>query len=286
MILITGAAGKTGRAVLEALLRRGLKVRAAAKNREQALALSALGAASCPVGDLGDSAFLTGAMQGVRGVYHICPNMHPEEFKIGCLAMAAAQKNKVEHFVYHSVLHPQAEKMPHHWQKLRVEEALFESGLSFTVLQPAAYMQNTLAYRVDIISKGTFSVPYPVKTKISMVDLRDVAEAAAVVLTKPGFRGAVFELVGTEALTQEEVAAIFSEVLEKQVTAKELSLAQWQKLAGAPGLNSYAKDTLIKMFGYYKAYGFSGNSFVLKKILGCAPQSFASYVAREFLNQQ
>ena len=60
-------------------------------------------------------------------------------------AIRAAQSAGVERFVYHSVLHPQVEIMAHHWQKMRVEEQLFESGLSFTILQPAAYMQNVLA---------------------------------------------------------------------------------------------------------------------------------------------
>ena len=85
------------------------------------------------------------AMQGVRAVYHICPNMSPDEIAIGKLVIGEARKVQVEHFVYHSVLHPQTEKINHHWQKLQVEEMIFKSGLPFTILQPAPYMQNLLA---------------------------------------------------------------------------------------------------------------------------------------------
>ncbi len=54
----------------------------------------------------------------------------------------SSQETALSHFVYHSVLHPQTEEMPHHWQKLRVEESLFRTHLPFTILQPCAYMQN------------------------------------------------------------------------------------------------------------------------------------------------
>ena len=72
----------------------------------------------------------------------------------------------MEHFVYHSVLHPQTEKMNHHWQKMRVEEMIFESGLPFTILQPAPYMQNLLAGWKSIVEDGVLRVPYSVDSEI------------------------------------------------------------------------------------------------------------------------
>ena len=65
----------------------------------------------------------------MTSVYHVCPNVSPDEIAIGRVSIAAARSAGVEHFVYHSVLHPQTEAMPHHWLKLRVEEALITSGL-------------------------------------------------------------------------------------------------------------------------------------------------------------
>jgi uncharacterized protein YbjT (DUF2867 family) len=126
------------------------------------------------------------AVQDVRVIYHICPNVSPDELSIGRTAIAAARKAGVEHFVFHSVLHPQAESMPHHWQKLRIEEQLLESGLPYTILQPAVYMQNILVHWQTILSKGTYPVPYPVETRLSYVDLEDVAHIAAMVLTESG----------------------------------------------------------------------------------------------------
>ena len=116
------------------------------------------------------------ATEGVRAVYHICPNMLPDEVGIGETVIAAATSAGIERFVYHSVLHPQTEKMPHHWHKLRVEEMLIESGLPFTILQPTAYMQNLLVAWQAIYEQGVYAVPYTVGSRLSLVDLADVAE--------------------------------------------------------------------------------------------------------------
>ncbi|MBI3362221.1 MAG: NmrA family NAD(P)-binding protein, partial [Chloroflexi bacterium] len=141
MILLTGAAGKTGRAVIRALTAKGQAVRAFVHREEHISSVTQSSASEAAVGDMRDAEAVRRAMQGVRAVYHICPNVNPEEVVIGNCVIGAARAAGVERFVYHSVLHPQTEAMPHHWNKLRVEEALFESGLPFTALQPAPYMQ-------------------------------------------------------------------------------------------------------------------------------------------------
>ena len=196
MILVTGAAGKTGRAVIRSLSLEGHAVRALVHRPEQAQPIAEIGAQDVVVGDMCLRAIMDEAARGVRAVYHICPNMSPDETSIGQLALDAARAADVEHFVYHSVLHPQTEAMPHHWQKLRVEESILESGLPFTILQPAAYMQNVLAYRDRIVEDGVYAVPYAVETRLSMVDLEDVAAVAALVLAGPGHASATYELAG------------------------------------------------------------------------------------------
>ncbi len=278
MILVTGAAGKTGQAVIRALVRRGESVRALARRAEQIAALEAIGAAEVVVGDMLDQAVVHQAMRGVRAVYHIAPNIHPHEVEMGRLAIAAAQKAGVEHFVYHSVLHPQIEAMPHHWLKMRVEEALFESGLSFTILQPCAYMQNLLAYVKEAQEQGMYSVPYSPQTRLSLIDLRDLAEAAAIVLTEPEWRDATLELAGTPGLSQQEVAHVLSRRFGRPVEARAIPLAAWQANARAAGLNEYQIETLSKMFTYYERYGLSGNPRILKCVLGREPVSLEEFL--------
>jgi uncharacterized protein YbjT (DUF2867 family) len=186
----------------------------------------------------------------------------------------------VERIVYHSVLHPQTEAMPHHWHKMQVESLLFESGLVYTVLQPASYMQNVLNNWHSIVTEGVYAVPYPPETRLGMVDLDDVASATAIVLADRRHDAATYELAGPEALSQTEVAEILSHRLGRPVRAVELSLDEWAARARASGLGEYQIDVLRQMFVYYGRFGFWGNPQVLTQLLGRAPTTFDAFVAR------
>lgn len=279
MILVTGAGGKTGQAVIRALAGRGAVVRAFVRREEQRAQLLSVGAAEAQVGDILDRIAVEKAVQGIEAIYHIPPNVHPQEVEIGEIVLAAAKTAGVNHFVYHSVLHPQIETMPHHWLKMRVEEMIFTSGMDFTILQPCAYMQNILGFWPSIIEQGVYAVPYAVEARISIVDLNDVAEAVAIVLTESGRRNAVYELAGPQALSQMQVAETLSEALGIPVAAQQTLLDEWQQDARKAGLGAYALDTLSKMFIYYDAYGLVGNGQVLEMVLGKRANDFKNYVS-------
>jgi NAD(P)H dehydrogenase (quinone) len=280
VILVTGAAGKTGRAVIRALAAKGEAVRALVHRPEQAGLVQDLGAQQALVGDMRLQAPVDQAAQGCRAIYHVCPNMRRDELGIGQVAISAARSAQVEQFVYHSVLHPQTEAMPHHWRKLRVEEQLFESGLRYTILQPSVYMQNLLAHWDLIAQQGILPVPYAIETRLGMVDLQDVAAAAVRVLTERGHEGATYELVGTEALSQTEVATVLSHELGRPVRARAISLDEWEGLARRSGLDEYRIETLIKMFRYYERHDFWGSLRVLSWLLGHPPTTLAAFARR------
>ena len=279
MILVTGAAGKTGKAVLQALAQTGQSVRAWLRRPEQAQDLPI---ADAIVGDLEDSCLWREACFGIDALYLICPNMYPREFQVGRLALQAARRAGVERFVYHSVLHPQTEEMPHHWQKLRVEEEIFRSGLPFTILQPCAYMQNLLAYREQIAATGRYAVPYSVHARFALVDLADVAQAAAVVLTQSGHAGAIYELAGPANLSSEEIAQTLADRLQRPVAAFQTPLDSWERSANASGMPSESIEALVAMFRYYDRYGLIGNGNVLGWLLGRRPISLSQFAARAF----
>lgn len=279
MILVTGAGGKTGRAVIAALARAGAGTRALVRRPSQIDELLHLGASQALVGDLRDTADVRDATAGTRAIYHICPNVDPDEVAIGQSVIAAAQGAGVERFVFHSVLHPQTEAMPHHWRKARVEEAIFESGLGFTLLQPTTYMQNLLG-GWDLVLQGRLRNPYPVETRLGLVDLEDVAEAAAIVLLGDEHRGATYELVGTPPLTQIQIAETLSEALGRPVRAEAESREEWQARALEAGLSEHARTTLEAMFRYYERYGLVGNPNVLRWLLGREPTTLDAFAAR------
>lgn len=277
MILITGAGGKTGRALIRSLS--NVERVCALVHREEHISVAkSLGAEKVVVGDMRDQPVIRSAVQGVRAVYHVCPNMNPDETGIGKLVIHAARESGVEHFVYHSVLHPQTEKMKHHWQKLRVEEMIFESGLPFTIPQPAPYMQNLLAGWKSIVDEGILRVPYSVNSKFSFVDLEDIAEVAKIVLTEPNHVNATYEVAGTLPISHEEVAKIFSRMLNRDVHAEKEEIRDWR--LSTKGMSEYAIENLVKMFEYYDKWGLAGNPNVLRWLLKREPTSLESFAER------
>jgi uncharacterized protein YbjT (DUF2867 family) len=242
--------------------------------------LKTLGVQETLVGDLLDQAVMRRAVDGVRAIYHMAPNVSPDEIPMGKSVMAAAQSAGVEHLVFHSVLHPHIEAMPHHWHKARVEELLFASGLPFTILQPTAYMQNVAAAWDQILSYGRYPVPYSAETPLSLVDLEDVAQAAARVLTEPGHIGATIELVGTPSLSPRDIVEVLSAELARAVDVEVVPLEVWERSARASGLGEYQVAALSRMFVYYGEHGLTGSTQALTGVLGREPTSFPAYVRR------
>jgi NAD(P)H dehydrogenase (quinone) len=271
MILVTGAGGKTGKAVLKALVARGATVRAFVRSAAHHTALKAIGVHDVEVGEMDDPCAWSQAIRGTSAVYHICPNVSPHELPFAKGLIAAAATHGIRRFVYHSVLHPQIEAMPHHRAKLRVEELLFSSGLDVTILQPTAYMQNSLAEWDRMVGDGIYRVPNPVETKLSLVDLDDVAE---------GHSGASYELVGTPPMSQIEIADTFGHALQRAVRAEAEPVEAWTQRARSAAMDNYQLETLAKMFEAYARDGLKGNPNVLGWLLKRPPTSLAAFAAR------
>lgn len=280
MILVTGAAGKTGRAVLKALLAKGKSMRALVHRADQISGVNSLGTQEVQVGDLRSSRDMEHAFEQVSAVYHICSNVNQDEIFIGKNVIAAAQSAGVEHFVYHSVLHPQTQVMSHHWNKLCVEELLFESGLAYTILQPTVYMQNILATRETVCNQGIYPIPYLAETCLSYVDLDDVAQVAALVINEAEHKNAIYELVGTPGITQTELVSLMSAQLNRPIAVKVVNLSDWEKQARDNGMGDYQIKTLSSMFRYYQQYGLVGNPKVLSWLLQRPPSSMVNFIER------
>jgi uncharacterized protein YbjT (DUF2867 family) len=262
--------------VIRALVARGEPVRALVRRPAQLDQAKAIGAVEVEVGNLLDTNTLKPIFAGMRAVYHIGPNAHPAEAELGRNAISVARAAGIPHFVMHSVLHPQTQAMPHHWNKLLTEEQLIQSGMGFTILQPASYMQNVRGVWASV-TVGRYPVPYSTGVRFSPVDLKDVAHMAAEVLSSPGHEGAIYELAGPELLTPVQMARRLSEALGRPVEAIEISRDQWRRDAE---LDPDRADILLTMFEYYAEHGFWGNPRVLAGLLGREPTTFAQYLQR------
>jgi NAD(P)H dehydrogenase (quinone) len=279
MILVTGASGKTGRAVIKSCVSHGKSVRAWVHNLDQAKSILDIGAKDVVTGDLLQEKAMDRACDGIDAIYLICPNMSPNEYEIGINALRAAKLHSVGLFVYHSVFHPQISLMPHHWNKYRVEEIIFKSGIQYVILQPTAYMQNLLPYWPQIINDGIYRLPYSAKTRLSMVDLEDVAEVVAQIFDYPKLWGGTYELVGTGPLTQADVAEMIGKTICKPVHFDALPRSEWEQSARRSGMNEFSIQTLLKMFEYYEKFGMWGSPQVLQGLLNRSPKSFEEFLA-------
>jgi NAD(P)H dehydrogenase (quinone) len=271
-VLVVGATGKTGRAVSAALLTRGVEVRAAVRPGRE----SAAPAGSRPVAvDLVTGDGLEPALEGVRAAYHLAPNMHPDEVGIAQRVAAAASATGVPRVVFHSVLHPDDPRMPHHLRKAEAESVLREAlGERLTVLRPAAYHQNLLGQA----RTGMLSVPYSLDAPFTNVDLADVADVAADALLG-AHPGATLDLAGPEVLTTRQMTEEAATALGHSVSDTHISLAEWLSGPGAE-LDEQARNDLAAMFTAYDEGGLVGDTGVLGGLLGRAPTTWMTCVAQ------
>jgi uncharacterized protein YbjT (DUF2867 family) len=280
MILVTGAAGKTGKAVIRALSERGVKARAWVHRPEQEEEVLAKGANEVIHGDMLDGETIRNALDGINVIYLICPNVHPYEFRIGQAIISEAMKAGLKRIVYHSVMYPRIKEMPHHWEKFRVEKELIKSGISFSIIQPASYMQNIIPYWSSIQNQGEYKVPYSVDSLFSPVDLENAAYVAAKLLIQDEYTNRVYQLAGPEQLTSKQMAELACNYLGRRVVAIQQDIGEWRVEAKQRPLSPYATDALEKMFVYYDKHGFFGSSHHHEFNLEKKPRTFAQFLAQ------
>ena len=216
---IVGGHGKTGRAVAAALATRGIEA-------------VALGRADQPGLD---------ALAGCDATYLVAPNFHPDEPAYVASALDGCERHGVRRVVYHSVASPYLPAMPHHLGKARSEDLVRRSGLAWTILQPAVYVQNLDLTRPVV-------VPYDVHARFGFLDLTDLGEAAATVLVEDGHDGATYELASRQCSVAELAE-------EAGTTARRVELG------------GDVPDGLRTMFAYYDTYGLPAGTLVLRALL-------------------
>ena len=273
MIVVTAAGGRTGEAVVRALWSGGRRVRALVGSRRPRPELAAWCAEVVPV-DLTDAAAVEPLLAGAEALYLIWPNFDPGEAAGATALLAAARRAGVARVVYHSVLRPQARAMPHHAAKDRVEEALDAGGVRWRVLQPCAYADNLGGQLREVAATGTFRSPWGLAQAQSLVDVRDVADAAAVLLTEDGLDGGTFEAVGPEPLTAPRLAELMSARLGREVRAVDAVRG-----GPVPPPSDYAAHCARLMFDHYRAHGFTGSPRVLEALLGRPARTYAEHLA-------
>ena len=275
-VLMIGATGKYAHHVLPELKKRGIKVRALVRNSGSERRARENGADETAFGDLQDARGLISAAVGVDGVFHIGPAFAPRESDMGVTMVEAARAAGVSKFVFSSVMHPSISKMTNHSSKRPVEEAVYESGMTFTILQPAIFMQTMESGWIDVIRTGRFALPYSRRVKTCYVDYRDVAEEAAEAFVTDQFDNGTFELCAPGMYNRSEIAALMSEAIEIRIEPGEMSFDVWADKADVP--EGPVRSGLKRMYAEYNQYGLrGGNPTVLKCLLGREPRTLKQF---------
>ena len=279
-ILVTGSTGTIGTQVLAFLEGHGADVRALTRTPDTAQFPAGVTAVQ---GDLADIDSVRAALHGVSTLFLLAPNA-PDELTQAMLALDAARAAGVKGIVYLSVFKGEAyADVPHFASKATVERMIHAAGLPVTILRPAYFIQNDLRLKDALLGGGVYAMPIGDKG-ISMVDVRDIGEAAARALLRREQADAplpheTYELVGPDALTGETISALWSDVLGRPIGYAGNDLEALEQRLKAFGPAWLAYDMRLMMHRYQQDGAIATDAEIarLTTLLGHAPRSYRAF---------
>jgi uncharacterized protein YbjT (DUF2867 family) len=261
-VLVTGATGRQGGAVIRHLLPKGWKLRALTRDKNSYAARDlARQGVEVVEGDLEDPASLERAVRGAYGVYSVQDYWAVgarREVQQGKNLANAAHQAGVEHFVYSSVGGAERNSGIPHWKsKWEIEKEIRRLGLPATVLRPAAFMETYYIDQVELgILKGKLVDAIRADKPYQTIATDDIGAFAALAFERPEeFRGLELEIAGSE-LTNPEAAQVFSRVLGKQVKFQKLPL--WV-------VRLFLGHEFYQMFRWFNTAGFQADIAGLRR---------------------
>jgi len=285
MILITGASGSVGKAVLQEAIRKASKVRAMYRSKEEA----AKAPSGCEVrlADYADKQSLGKALDGVTSVFVVCSPI-PQLVELESNVVDGCKESGVKHVVLNSALgagdYPKS--FPG-WHR-KVEDKLKATGMSCTILRPNGFLQNIVAYDAPSIrSQGAFFAAMG-DAKVSYLDIGDIAAVAVKALQGGAHSGKTYELHGPEAISNQELAKRISRVAGRAVNYVDIpESAQREAMLGL-GMPEWQVTALLELQQYYKQGGGAKTDGLLKALIERQPVTLDQYLtanAREFRDQ-
>lgn len=278
-VLVLGGTGMVGSQVVQELLARNVDVQVLTRNAEKAASLPE--GAQAVIGDLLNPHAVRPLFDGVDGVFLLNP-VSISEASEGLFAVNNARMAGVKRIVYMSVHNLDgAIHLPHFGSKLPIELAVKASGIPYTILRPNNFYQNDYWLKDVLLQYGVY--PQPIgSVGLSRVDVRDIAEAAAIALTTDGHEGETYNLIGPDIHTGQTTADVWSQELGKPIAYGGDDLEAWeqQSLQYMPGWMAF---DLKLMYEFFQKEGLKATAEDIErqtKLLGHAPRGFEAF-ARE-----
>lgn len=276
-VLVTGGTGQVGSQVVRELLARQQDVSVLTRDPSKASGLPA--GVTAITGNLLEASTVNTIFKGFDAVF-LVNTVTPTEADEGLMAVCGMRLAGVKRVVYLSVHHvDDAPWLPHFGAKVGVEAAVRRSGMAYTILRPNNFYQNDYWAKDAILQYGVY--PQPIgDAGLSRVDVRDIAEAAAIALVSSGHDGQVYDLVGPELMTGASTARIWSEALGRPVAYAGDNLEAWEKQS-----LQYLPEWLVfdfkLMYDFFQKEGFKASAEALERqnrLLGHPPRTFQAFV--------
>jgi uncharacterized protein YbjT (DUF2867 family) len=245
LILVTGATGKQGGAVIRHLRAKGYPIRALTRNPDQSEARALTNDTGVEVarGDYEDKSSLLRALEDVYGVFSVqtpFPDGAEAEVRQGVALIDAAHNSGISHFIYSSVgSADQNTGIPHFESKWKIEEHLRTTGMPHTIVRPVYFMENWLQMK-DIIDQRRVMLPLKPETILKQVAVDDIGAFVTMAFEHPGkWQGTATDLAGDESFIdqiaqtlQSSYSQISWDVFETQAGPEMTLMFQWFESVG------------------------------------------------------
>ncbi len=279
MILVTGATGLVGGELVQRLSARGVAVRALVRNRAKAARIAALPHVEVVEGDLARPETLAGPLAGVDRAMLISSS-DPAMLDVQSSFITAAKQAGVKHLVKLSGIMPELDS-PFRFARMHgeIEQRLLRSGVPFTNLRAGEFMHSYFRAVPTIVAKSALFLPMA-DARIASIDVGDVAEVAAAVLTGTGHENKTYAITGAEALTMTEVAERLAAAVGKPIRYVDVPPEEAKAAQLAAGFSPYLADALFELFAERRRGKEATVSPVLETVFGIRPLRFAEFATR------
>ncbi len=279
MILVTGANGLSGSELVRRLSARGVPVRALVRSAVKAQGISSLPKVEIVEGDMARPETLTSALRGVERAMLISSS-DPTMLEVQSSFINAARKAGVAHVVKLSGTIADRES-PFRFSRMHgeIERRLEDSGMAFTHLRAGEFMHAYFRQVPSIVAKGALFLPME-DAKIASIDIGDIADVAAAILTSAGHEGKTYLLTGPEALSMAEVAEKLSAAIGKRVQYVNISPEDAKRAQLAAGVPPFLADALGELFAERRKGKESQVSAVIPTVFGRRATSFDEFARR------
>lgn len=277
MILVTGAGGTVGTALIEALKAVGHKPRVAYHSQHKAEKAKSDGYDAVLL-DFAEPETLRPALAGVEAAFLLGTGGRGQiegEINVVKAAKAAGVRKLVKLSAWGAADEGFSFAKIHR----AVERAVEATGMAWTFLRPNGFMQNFVNYMAGSIKSQSTIYQPAAEARISHIDVRDIARVAAQVLTTPGYEGKAYELSGPRAFSYGEAAEVLSRVLGRQI--KYVMLSDDAARAGmlSAGIPDFYADYLLDLFRVYRTGAASQVTSEVKNITGREPIAFEQFAS-------